>query len=183
MKNPWKKLISEYKYENAWIRLREDKVLRPDGKEGIYGVIEKVHTYSVFVVLLNEKKEVLLIHNYRYPVDSDSWEIIGGHADQNTLLDSAKKEVREESGYNADKWTELGQYYEIPGLSDARGNIYLAEELEWVGGDEMDEEGIAGYKFVPLEEVWEMIGNNEIKDAPTIVAISKVSKYLGFNLS
>ena len=73
--NPWKTLTSRIAYENAWIRLREDKVLRPDGHEGIYGVVEL--RPSVGVVAVNAVREIVLVGQWRYPLDRYSWEIFG----------------------------------------------------------------------------------------------------------
>lgn len=67
--HPYKTIASKTVYENPWIRVREDKIIRPNGEEGIYGVLES--NDSVMVVVLNDKKQVYLIKAYSYP--DQSW--------------------------------------------------------------------------------------------------------------
>jgi hypothetical protein len=107
-KNPWKTVSSRVAYENAWIRLREDQVIRPDGRPGIYGVVEI--RPSVGVVAMNERDEVALVGQWRYSVNRFSWEIPrgGSHPGETDMLCVAKRELAEEAGLIAEKWEALG---------------------------------------------------------------------------
>ena len=79
--NPWTTLSSRAIYENPWIALREDQVIQPDGRPGIYGVVHFKHP-AVGVLPVDENGDVWLVGQYRYPLDRYSWEIPegGGHA-------------------------------------------------------------------------------------------------------
>ncbi len=105
--NPWKTLQSKVTYQNAWITVREHDVIRPDGKPGIYGVVET--RIATGVVALTDSHEIYLVGQYRYPTNEYSWEIIEGGSDpQETALDAAKRELKEEAGLMAASWEPLG---------------------------------------------------------------------------
>jgi len=95
-RNPWKTLDSRIAYENAWIRLREDAVIRPDGNPGIYSVVEI--RPSVGVVALSDAEQIVLVGQWRYPLGRYGWEIPrGGSMDgESDLLAVAQRELREE---------------------------------------------------------------------------------------
>ena len=106
-KNPWKTLSSRPIYENPWLRLREDQVIRPDGKEGIYGVVDT--RLAVGVIALTPEKEIFIVGQWRYPLNRYSWEIIEGGGDPNEDgLVTAKRELKEEAGLVAETWRTLG---------------------------------------------------------------------------
>src|SRR3712207_1206300 len=75
-RGPWRVLSSRLVYENPWIHVREDQVLRPDGSPGIYGVVEM--SAAVGVVALGAGQRAYLVGQYRYATDRDSWEIVAG---------------------------------------------------------------------------------------------------------
>src|SRR5690606_11888068 len=129
MKNPWKTLDTKVVYENTWIRVREDVVVRPDGKPGIYGVVET--RLAPGVAALTPENEVYLVGQYRYPMDSYSWEIIeGGSDDDESALDAAKRELREEAGLEASHWEALGPEIHLSNChSNERGYLFLATGL------------------------------------------------------
>ena len=97
-RNPWKTLEQSVVYRNAWLRVREDKVIRPDGGEGIYGVVEIPP--SIGVVALNDRDEVALVGQWRYVNERYSWEIPrgGSHEGESCLLEVAKRELRWRDG-------------------------------------------------------------------------------------
>ena len=105
--NPWTIISSEEKYDNPWINLTEYQVINPNGGKGIYG---KVHfkNLAIGIIPINKNDEIILIGQYRFPLDVYSWEIPegGGKLDINPL-DSAKRELLEETGLKANKWTKL----------------------------------------------------------------------------
>ena len=106
--NPWKTLASRIVYENAWLRLREDAVLRPDGGQGIYGVVEL--RPSVGVVALDGNREIVLVGQWRYPSGRYTWEIPrgGSRTGETDLQAVAQRELREEAGVEAKIWQRLG---------------------------------------------------------------------------
>src|SRR6516164_10934909 len=96
--NPWKTLSRRPVYENAWIAVREDQVIRPDGAPGIYGVVH-FKNVAVGVLPIDEQGRVWLVGQYRYTLDVYSWEIPeGSGAPGETWEDTARRELREETG-------------------------------------------------------------------------------------
>ena len=137
----WSTLGTRAVYENAWIRVREDQVRRPDGTEGVYGVVE-VRSPAVFVVAVTADDEVLLVTLYRYPTGEPSVEVPAGGSDGEDLLVAARRELREETGYEAVQWRALGEVRSLNGMAAAPGRVFLATGLTLVGGAELETEGI-----------------------------------------
>lgn len=125
----WKKLSSKIVYKNPWIIVREDKVIRPDGKKGIYGYIQIPH--SIVVMAFTSEKEIYLVGQYRYPVNTYAWEIPkGGLVKSETPLKAAKRELLEETGLVAKKWQEIGQAYSSIGIINEVCHIFMATGLK-----------------------------------------------------
>src|SRR5208337_3190204 len=99
--NPWTTLSSRLVYENPWIRVREDQVLRPDGQPGIYGVVE-FKNRAVGVLPVDDEGCIWLVGQHRYPLNSYSWEIPeGGSPQSETTEETARRELKEETGLSA----------------------------------------------------------------------------------
>lgn len=127
--NPWQTLSTREIYENAWIRVREDQVIRPDGERGIYGT---VHFKNIAVgVLAVDGEWVYLVGQYRYPLKFYSWEIPeGGCPPEEDPLEAAKRELEEETGLRAQIWEKLGEAHLSNSVSDEYAVWYLATQLE-----------------------------------------------------
>ena len=168
--NPWRTLSSEVKYKNPWITVREDQVIRPDGKPGIYGVVET--RIATGVLALDEDGALYLVGQYRYPLDCYSWEIIEGGAEQGEdPMDACKRELREEAGLEAAHWETLGGEIHLSNChSSERGFLYVARGLTHVGEDPEGTEQLQVRK-VPWSEAVAMVGRGEITDAFSIMGI------------
>ena len=168
--NPWKTLTSRIAYENAWIRLREDTVLRPDGQEGIYGVVEL--RPSVGVVALNAVREVVLVGQWRYPLGRYSWEIPrGGSMPGEVDLEAvARRELREETGVEARHWQPLGAVDLNNGVSTDVEHLFLATGLE-IRENDLDPEEELEMRWVPFETAVRMVLGGEITEVCSIAAI------------
>ncbi len=95
--NPWKKISSQKIYQNQWFSLREDQVISPGGEKSIYGVVET--SPAIAIVPLTSKLETYLVGQYRYPLNTYSWEVPEGGADPDeSNLEAAKRELKEETG-------------------------------------------------------------------------------------
>ncbi len=106
-KGPWQVINTDIKYENPWISVREDKVIRPDGKQGIFGVVTMVAGSSVLPV--DEKGNVFLTKEYHYGVERTTIEVVSGAIDEGeSPLEAAKRELKEEVGLVATTWTAQG---------------------------------------------------------------------------
>ena len=107
---PWRRLHRRIAYENEWIEVFDDEVVRPDGAPGVYGVVHP-RTLGVAVVALDADDSVLLVGQHRYTLDLLSWEIPGGGVGfDEDPLEGAKRELAEETGATAGTWRELARF-------------------------------------------------------------------------
>jgi ADP-ribose pyrophosphatase len=176
--NPWNTLTIEHIYENPWIRLEHHEVLNPVGKNGIYG---KVHfkNRALAIVPIDQDGNTWLVGQYRYTLDEYSWEIpMGGGLVQHDLLDSAKRELQEETGLTAGKWTEIMKIHTSNSVTDELGVVYLAEDLT-AGEPNFDETELLQIKKLPFSEALEMVMTGEITDSISIAAILKTARIVG----
>lgn len=175
----WTTLDSRIAYENRWIRVREDAVVRPDGERGIYGVVEMVAP-AVFVVALTDADEVVLITQRRYTTGQISVEVPAGATDGEEPLVAAQRELREETGLAAAEWRPLGSMFALNGIADAPEHVFLATGLSDAGvGDEGAAEGITAVERVPFAEVLRMMRDGEISDGETIASLALAAVALG----
>ncbi len=167
--NPWRVLGSRPVYENDWISVRGDEVVRPDGAPGIYGVVHYKNT--AVGVLPVEDDHVYLVGQYRYPLESYSWEIPeGGCPEGEDPLQAARRELREETGFEADRWEKLGEADLSNSVADERAVWFLATGL--VPGEQQPEgTEVIGVRRVPLGEALAMALDGRMRDALSQLAI------------
>lgn len=172
MSSPWQTHASRTVYENDWLCVHEDDVTRPDGTRGTYGVAQLVRP-AVFVVPVTEAGEAVLVRLYRYPVSRWSLEVPAGGAEGEDLLDAARRELLEEAGLEAARWTDLGEVFSLNGLADAPGRVFLARGLTEVAGHEADqrEEGITAVRRVAWGDLPDLARSGEITDGETLAAL------------
>lgn len=172
-KNSWKTLSSEVKYNNPWIKLTEYQVLNPSGKPGIYGVVDFKNA-AIGVLALDKNQNTWLVGQWRYPLNEYSWEIPEGGGPLGTdPLESAKRELKEETGLIAKKYTELGRIHTSNSVCNEYGILYLAQELEQ-NESEPDENEDLQIKKLPFAEAYQMVLDGLITDSLSQVAIFKV---------
>jgi 8-oxo-dGTP pyrophosphatase MutT (NUDIX family) len=176
-KNPWTVRKEEVKYENPWIRVIEYDVLNPSGKEGIYG---KVHfkNRAIGVVPLDEHLNTWLVGQYRFVLNSYSWELPEGGGQLHTdPLEAAKRELKEETGLVAEEWHPLLRMHLSNSVSDELSIVYLARKIR-EGNPEPEETEQLNIKKIPFEQVYQLVERGEITDAITVAAILKVKLML-----
>ena len=179
-RNPWKVVSTEVKYRNPWITVREDQVIRPDGKPGIYGVVET--RIATGVVALTPDNRVYLVGQYRYPMEQYSWEIVEGGSDEGEdPFVTVKRELEEEAGLKASEWIQLGDEFHLSNChSNERGFVYLARGLTEVSKRPEGTE-VLQVKTVPFAKLLEMVDSGEVKDGLTIVGALRAERYLAGN--
>ncbi len=177
MTNPWKTLTSRIAYENRWVRVREDTVVRPDGGEGIYGVVEM--RPSVGVVALNAAREVVLVGQWRYPLGRYSWEIPrGGSMPEESDLEAvARRELREETGVEAACWQRLGALDLNNGVTTDVEHLYLATDLR-LGENRPDPEEELAVRWLPFEKAVAMVLSGEITEVCSVAALLMTARVL-----
>jgi len=172
--NPWKTLSSRTAYENAWLRVREDQVTRPDGKPGIYGVVEI--RPSVGVVALNGRDEIVLVGQWRYALNRYSWEIPrgGSRVDETDMQRAAERELAEEAGVLAAHWQAMGTVDVGNGVLDDVQSLYVATELTATNTNFDAEEDIS-IVWKPFDDAVKMAMDGTITEVCSIAAILRVA--------
>ena len=173
MENPWTILGERAVYDNKWISVTEYDVLNPSGGKGIYG---KVHFkgLAIGVLPLDEEGYTWLVGQYRFTLEQYSWEIPegGGNPDE-PPVESAKRELREETGLVAKEWAHLLDMHLSNSVSDEKAMVYLARGLEQREAMPEETEQLI-VKRVLFEEAWEMVERGEITDSISVAAIQRV---------
>ena len=177
--NPWTKLSSEDIYDNPWIHVREEQVLNPKGGKGIYGVVH-FKNKAIGIIPVDKNLNTWLVGQYRYPLEEYSWEIpMGGGPIEIDKLESAKRELKEETGYTAGKWTLISRIHTSNSVTDEEGWIYLAEDLTEGETEFEDTEDLKIWKL-PLKTAIEMVLKDEITDSLSVCGLLKAARI--FNL-
>jgi len=174
--NPWKTKSQKIVYKNPWIKVREDKVVRPDGKDGIYGVVQIDD--GVGIVAIDKDNNVLLKGEWRYPINKYDWSIICGTCEGNEKpLNAAKKELLEEASFKANTWKHLITFNTSPGIFDETAHIFLARNLISSKGIQ---EGTTKIKVkkVPYVKALKMIERGEIADSYAVIGLLKAKKLI-----
>lgn len=172
-KNPWKILSDKQVYDNKWINVTEYDVINPSGGKGIYG---KVHfkNLAIGIVVLDEALNTYLVGQYRFTLNQYSWEIPeGGGPLEDDPLDSAKRELLEETGLVAHEWIPILNMHLSNSVSDEYAIIYLARQLEQHAPMPEETEQLVVKKLL-FEEAWQMMEDGLITDAMSVAAIQKV---------
>ncbi len=164
-------------YKGQILDVKEDTVKLPNGNTASRELIR--HIGAVCVVPVTEDGKVIMERQFRYPIDSVITEIPAGKLDSKDedRLHAIKRELREETGYEALEWIDMGVYYPAPAYSDEKINMYLAKGLK-KGEQKLDEDEFLNIEAIPIEKLKEDIISGRITDGKTQVAILKALYYL-----
>jgi 8-oxo-dGTP pyrophosphatase MutT (NUDIX family) len=173
--SPWRRHSRRLAYENAWIEVHHDEVTRPDGRPGIYGVVH-FRGRAVGVVAIDDDDRVVLVGQFRYTMGHYSWEIPEGAVTEGEdPLDGARRELREETGFEAATWREIGRLELSNSISDEIGYLYLATGLT-EGVAQPDPTEALQVRRVPFAEVMAMVDRGQIPDALSQLGLERVAR-------
>ena len=177
-RNPWQTKSSKAIYQNPWISVREDQVVRPNSSEGIYGVVS-MHNKAVGVVPLHDDGTITLVGQWRYSMSGYSWEIPEGGCPANEEpIDCAVREMQEETGLIAQNIVSLGGEVHLSNsVTDERGYLFLATGLTQSDAMPEDTEELL-VRRVPLSEAVEMVVRGEITDGLSVIALLLLDRQL-----
>lgn len=173
-----KKIDSREVYNGRLLHVFNDKVLLPNGNEAGRDLIR--HVGAVCVIPILEDGRVIIEHQFRYPINEVIIEIPAGKLDSKSEdhLEACKRELREETGYEADEWIDIGPLYPTAAYSDEVINAYIARNLR-KGERNLDDDEFINIELVPLEELVELVMDGRIPDAKSQIAILKAARMLG----
>jgi 8-oxo-dGTP pyrophosphatase MutT (NUDIX family) len=175
--NPWQTLGSEVKYHNPWISVREDQVVNPNGGRGIYGVVS-MKNKAIGIIPLDADGNTWLVGQYRYALNEYSWEIpMGGGPVERDVLESARRELKEETGLLAARWTRIARLHTSNSVTDEEGFVFLAEDLTQSDVEPEETEDLRLWKL-PLNEAVRMCMDDRITDGISVAGLLKAERVL-----
>lgn len=173
-----KVISSQLKYSGRIVNLRIDTVVLKDGTEAIREVIEH-RPCAVVVPYLEKSDEIVMIEQYRDAVRQPMLEVPAGmHQPDETLEDCARRELLEETGYEAGKLQSLGAYYTSPGFTDEQHYLYLATQLVMRSNGPKDMLEIGRRRAVKRKELVQLLQSGELTDGKTILALLWTARYI-----
>ncbi|WP_045224537.1 NUDIX domain-containing protein [Methyloterricola oryzae] len=176
--NPWKRLSRREVYDNPWIHVDEDRVINPGGGLNLYGCIH-FKNLAIGIIPLDEDGNTWLVGQYRYVPDAYFWEIpMGGSPCGQEPLEGAKRELKEETGLSAERWSCLMRLHTSNSVTDEEGFVFLAEGLTQ-GETEFEETEDLAIRKLPLEEAVRMVMDGEITDAISVAGLLKLALLRG----
>lgn len=178
---PAKVLSSRVAYDGKLFRVMAEEIREADGKDAFREVVR--HGGSTVILAVDGRKSrknplVLIERQYRHAAQQYLYEIPAGKLEPNEdRLAGAKRELAEETGYTAKKWSKLAKYYPSPGFLGEWMQVFLAEDLT-AGATSPDEDEWLELQMVPLKEVLRLIDAGKIQDGKTIIAVLSYARRL-----
>lgn len=176
--NPWRTISTKEIYNNPWITVHEDQVINPGGGEGIYGRV-LFKNKAIGIIPIDEEGNTWLVGQYRYTLNEYSWEIpMGGGSIDIEALESAKRELKEETGLTAQKWQNIMRIHTSNSVTNEEGFVFLAQELTQ-GETEFEESEDLQILKLPFKKAIQMVMDQKITDSLSIAGLLKAARILG----
>lgn len=176
MKGPFEFLSRRAVYSNPWLQVLEDRVVLPDGRDGYFGVVQMKPGSTVLAI--SDDGYAYLVKEYKYAVERDSLELMsGGLENEETPLEAARRELKEETGLEARQWIDLGVVDPFTTLINSPNYLFLALGVE-EGEQACDGSEVLEVLKVPFREAVEMVMRSQIRHGASCVLILKAQAYL-----
>jgi ADP-ribose pyrophosphatase len=168
---------SEKIFAGKVIELYQDSIIEPGGRAVVREVVR--HPPAVVILPVITQNDLILIRQYRYPVDDVLWELPAGSLEPGeSVLEAAVRELEEETGYHAESVSELASFFSAPGFTDERMHLVLATNLTKTAANPDDDESIESHA-ISRDKVYAMLFGGDIIDAKTIVGLLIARSKLG----
>jgi 8-oxo-dGTP pyrophosphatase MutT (NUDIX family) len=177
--NPWTTLSVRKVYGNPWLELWEERCLDPSGRPALYGRVSFCNK-AVGIIPLDDQGQTWLVGQYRYCLNRYSWEIpMGGSPHPADVLESARRELREETGLSARRWEQILCVHTSNSVTDEEGYVFTAEDLER-GEPEFESTEKIDIRRLPVMEAVRMVMDGEITDALSAAGLLKLAAMRGW---
>jgi 8-oxo-dGTP pyrophosphatase MutT (NUDIX family) len=168
---PWTIKERDYKYQDSFIDVREDQVLRPDGQPSTYATV--VVKPGVAILPIDSDRTVYLVQQFRYALGKESLEVVSGGIEENEApFEAAQREIQEELGIKAGQWSELGVFDLDTSIIHCPVQLFMAHQLTFKQPDREGTETIETVQ-IPLDAAVQMVMDSKITHAPSCVLILK----------
>ena len=167
--SPFVTRSSRIAWSSPWYEVRQDEIILPDGRPGVYNVVQ--HEGAVWIIPVTDSGEIVLLYHYRYTVDDWCWEIpAGGLIEGLSFEQTALEEIREEIGGQAREIEYTGHFYTSNGISNEVAHVFIASGIT-LGQTAHEPAEVMELHLKPIEEVLRMARANEISDGPSALAL------------
>jgi 8-oxo-dGDP phosphatase len=175
--SPWKTHSTRTVYENDWITVFEDQVTTPAHTPGIYGRV-CMKNKAIGIIPIDEEGFTWIVGQYRYALSEYSWEIpMGGGARNETAAEAAKRELREETGLEANELRAIARVHTSNSVTDEEGWVFIATDLRQVGAKPDETEALKVIRL-SLDEAIEMVKDGRITDGISMIGLLRVKDFL-----
>lgn len=176
-RGPWQILDEKMIHETPWIRIDHHDVLTPAGTPGIYTTVD-FKNWAIGIIPIDDEGYTYIVGQYRFPLQEYSWEIPeGGGGKEATLLASAQRELREETGISAEHWEMIYEFNTSNSITNERAFVFLATGLSFGEAHPEENEELETRK-IHFSELVDMVYRNEVKDSLTIIGVLMAAKKL-----
>lgn len=169
---PWKTINSRFVIDNQWCKVRQDKIQLPNGKI-IDDYFVNVRPDIALILPVTPNQEIVFVRQYRHGVQEILLELPAGtfEPQQENSLNAAKRELAEETGYTATKFTQIATLYDNPVKDSNKIHLFIAEDAIYSGQQKLDETEEIEVVIIPITKIKEKINQGEICVCGSVTAI------------